>query len=335
MPLTLPVKITFFKAQFKTTGRKSKLRAIVNHRMVGTVAGTRAYFQRPNRPVSTHFGIGKINGKLVIDQYVPLDDTAFANGNHDPSGVWDNWGNSTVDINGQTISIEHQDHGDPAGKGVVSEDIQQASIALQALILRGNTAEWKAAGLVLRDYTRNAPILQKQLRALIIGPRTLITHHDIAGRLKPFCWLPWMSDKVGFPRAKYINGVNGLVGDGPSIPQKPEEPLQSFTWDAKTATLGNLTVKTDAPHSYLRLADGTLHTITPPFAKRAFGPVVLLKGIGNDTPARKTGWIVPEEAAFVLATDVDFVGDIPIPAPEPKPAPIIADIKAVLAKYGG
>ena len=212
--LTLPVKVTYHKAAHYTEGRTEPIRAFVNHRMVGTVLGTRAYFQNPaTRPVSTHFGIGWNTARtaLIIDQYVPLDDTAYGNGNYDASGVWDNWGYKTTEINPQTISIEHQDHYDPAGKGVVSEAIQQASIRLQALLLRGTDAQWKAAGIVVRDWVGNAPILHRELGKIVPGPRTIITHNDIAGGLKPYCWKPWSADTIGFPRAKYVEGIAKLI----------------------------------------------------------------------------------------------------------------------------
>lgn len=222
MTLTLPVRVSYHQATHYTKGRNTRVRAFVNHRMVGTVAGTRAYFTNPNtRPVSTHFGIGLINGKLVIDQYVPLDDTAYGNGNYDVSGVWDDWGYPLTNINAATISIEHQDQGDPAGKGVVPEVVQQASIALQALILRGTAAEWKLAGIVLRDWD-NATILRRELSNIVPGPRTIITHNDIAGRLKPYCWKPWLYDKVGFPRTKYITGIKARIAAPPApVPQPP------------------------------------------------------------------------------------------------------------------
>lgn len=243
MTLTLPVKVTYHKAVNYTEGRVEPVRAIVNHRMVGYVAGTRAYFQNPAvRKVSTHFGIGLISGKLVIDQYVPLDDTAYGNGNYDTSGSWDNWGYKTTGINAQTISIEHQDHGDPAGKGVVGESIQKASIALQALLLRGTIAEWKTAGIVVRDWANNAPILQRELKSIPPTQRRIITHWDIAGKLKPFCWQPWESDKIGFPREKYVAGIQTLLN--PPAPV-PVSYTQAQLDEAVTSAVGPLRTKID------------------------------------------------------------------------------------------
>lgn len=86
--------------------------------------------------------------------------------------------------------------------------------------------------------------------------------------------------------------------------------MQSFTWKRDEALLGNLTVKADGlKHSYLRLLDGTLHTAKPPFPKRAFGPIRLLQGLGDNTDERSIGYLVPDEAAFLLKTDVEFIQD--------------------------
>lgn len=219
--LKLP-KITYIKAANYSLGRTDPVRAVVNHRMVGYLAGTDAYFQHPDRAVSTHFGIGYgSDGVVKIHQYVPLDDTAFGNGNYDSTGNWDNWGFKVSEINAQTISIEHQDHGDPGGKGIVSNKTQDASRKLQALLLRGTVAEWKAAGIVIRDWAHNAPILYREIHAIPIDGRHVITHHDIAGKLKPTCWLPWEADKVGFPRAGYVSSIGyyaNLLRNGPPAP---------------------------------------------------------------------------------------------------------------------
>lgn len=86
------------------------------------------------------------------------------------------------------------------------------------------------------------------------------------------------------------------------------QPLQTFTWSAD-ARLGNLTI--DKPRVYLRLADNSLHAVQPPFAKRALGPIRLRTPFHGVTSAtdRVTGYLVNDEAAFVLAEDVTFDPD--------------------------
>lgn len=242
--LKLP-PITFKRAAHYSKGRTEPIRAFVNHRMVGTLAGTDAYFTNPEtRPVSTHFGIGYNGSRVVISQYVPIDDTAFGNGNYDPSGSWDDWGFKVTEVNPQTINIEHQDHdGTDANKGVVKEAVQQASMALQALLRYGTLAQWKAAGIVVRDWANNGPILQRELRAIPIDGRHVITHNDIAGRLKPYCWKPWAKDTVGFPRSKYVNGILAYKSKLAYVapPPAPPPPTTPVTYtqaqlDAAVAT---------------------------------------------------------------------------------------------------
>jgi N-acetyl-anhydromuramyl-L-alanine amidase AmpD len=277
--LKLP-KITYIKAANYTEGRTEPVRAIVNHRMVGYLAGTDSYFQHPDRPVSTHFGIGYGSDGIVhIHQYVPLDDTAFGNGNYDKSGTWDDWGYKTTEVNAQTISIEHQDHGDPAGKGVVSKKTQEASKKLQALLLRGTVAEWKAAGIIIRDWTHNAPILYKEIHSIPIDGRHVITHHDIAGNLKPTCWLPWEADATGFPRKTYVDQIGffaNLLRNGPVVvtppppvvtppPPPPVEPPPPVTYtqaqvDDITATAVSAALAVQAGE--LALAQNTAQTMT-------------------------------------------------------------------------
>ena len=85
-------------------------------------------------------------------------------------------------------------------------------------------------------------------------------------------------------------------------------PLQSFTW--LPGPSGTITVKTDRPHAYLRLADNTTHIIPDPvaFGSRAAIPVKLLSPLPGGLPGadRVTGYLVGAEAAFLLATDVTF-----------------------------
>lgn len=228
--LKLP-PITFKKAAHYTAGRSAKVIAFVNHRMVGTLAGTDAYFTNPEtRQVSTHFGIGfRSDGKVGISQYVPLDDTAYGNGNYDPSGSWDNWGYATVNINAQTISIEHQDHdGTLANKGIVKQEVQTASQKLQTLLRFGTIEQWKAAGIVFRSWD-NAKTIRAELDLIPVDGRHIITHNDIAGKLKPYCWKPWEKDTIGFPRSLYLNQIGGTLKNILTFVAPVPAPIQNVT----------------------------------------------------------------------------------------------------------
>ena len=97
----------------------------------------------------------------------------------------------------------------------------------------------------------------------------------------------------------------------PTPTPEPEPPMHTFALDPK-AGFGWLTVKTDNPHWYLRLKDGTLQGPINPATfgrRRAFGPVRLLPGIGDNSDARSIAYIVGTEAAALLATDVDWTPD--------------------------
>ncbi len=173
--------------------------AIVHHRMVGFLSGTDRHFAGfdPAHPVSTHFGIGTRTpgGPVQISQYVDLSDTAFGNGNYDPSGRWALY--HDVNPNLETVSIEHQD-GAKAGRGVVTDAIIEASIWLDRLLLSGDLDAIRAAGIRVSD-----PATADQLGRILPGPDTIIDHHTIAGRLKPFCWRRWLDDP-GFPQERYL-----------------------------------------------------------------------------------------------------------------------------------
>ena len=133
-----------------TSGHPAPLIALVHHRMVGTLRSTDAAFTRSDgREASTHFGVGYGCGRAGhptsahVHQYVRLGDQAWGNGNWDPSGAWDDRYPTTL-VNSRTVSIEHHDNGGRtagSGKGVVPEAVIAASIALDALLLRGDLAE--------------------------------------------------------------------------------------------------------------------------------------------------------------------------------------------------
>ena len=194
-----------------TAGHPTPLIALVHHRMVGTLRSTDAAFTSTDgREASTSFGVGYGCGlaghptTAHVHQYVRLGDQAWGNGNWDPSGAWDDR-YATRLLNGRTVSIEHHDNGGRtagSGKGVVPEAVIVASVALDALLLRGDLAELKGAGIRFRSGTETA--ITRELRAMPIDRHHLIDHHYIAGRLKPSCWRPWADDPVGFPQARYL-----------------------------------------------------------------------------------------------------------------------------------
>jgi hypothetical protein len=205
--------------------------ALVHHRMVGTLKSTDTTFTTGTRIASTTFGVGYGCGKAGhpataahVHQYVNLDDQAWGNGNWDATGAWDDSYPTSL-INARTISIEHHDNGgsaDPAVKGVVPEKVIVESIRLDQLLLGGDVAAWRAAGIRWRS-DGDASRIAKELRALVPGKRTIVDHNFVSGRLKPYCWRPWEGDKVGFPQARYIASLTaepeGEADMGPVIAQ--------------------------------------------------------------------------------------------------------------------
>lgn len=211
--------------------------AIVHHRMVGNLAGTDITFTTGSRQASTTFGIGACskhpNDGACIHQYVRIGDQHWGNGNWDPSGTWDDT-HPTSSINSRTIAIEHEDGGGLAaghGKGIVKEAFIARSIELDRLLLSGNIAAMKAAGISFRAGTETR--VATELRAIRVSSRTMLTHHDIAGRLKPFCWLPWADDKVGFPRSRYVSELSGAPVPAPTPTPTPGGDMPAFKTYAK------------------------------------------------------------------------------------------------------
>ncbi len=203
--------------------------AIVHHRMVGFLPGTDRHFAQfnPKHPVSTHLGIGTRTpgGAVEISQYVDLSDTAFGNGNHHPSGGWPLF--HGVNPNFETVSIEHQD-GAKAGRGVVTEAIIEASIWLDRLLLSGDVAAMRAAGIRVRD-----PATAHQLGQIVPGPDTIIDHHRVAGKLKPFCWRRWLDD-AGFPQDRYLAAITSdeataLTTNAAIAPTIGGDPMLDFS----------------------------------------------------------------------------------------------------------
>ncbi len=122
--------------------------------MVGTLRSTDAAFTSTDgREASTTFGVGYGCGRAGhpttahVQQYVRLSDHPGQR----QLGPLGRLGRPLPNalLNSRTVSIEHHDNGGRtagSGKGVVPEAVIVASIALDALLLRGDLAELKAAG---------------------------------------------------------------------------------------------------------------------------------------------------------------------------------------------
>ncbi len=195
-------------------GHPAPIIALVHHRMVGTLRSTDAAFTSTDgREASTNFGVGYDCGiaghpqglaGAHVHQYVALGDQAWGNGNWDASGQWNDRYPTTY-VNSRTVSIEHHDNGGRTlgnGKGVVPEEVIRASVELDRLLLTGEVAALKAAGIHFRSGTEAA--IGRELAAIPLDALHLIDHHFISGRLKPYCWRPWADDRVGFPQARYL-----------------------------------------------------------------------------------------------------------------------------------
>ncbi len=102
-------------------------------------------------------------------------------------------------------------------------------------------------------------------------------------------------------------------GDAAALRAFVGGPMVNFT--LLGTPVGTMSVKSDSPHAYLLLADGTLHPAgVGPVAGPAI-PAKLASPIPGGSGDRQTGYLFglsPNPAAFLLATDVTFV---PNPTP--------------------
>lgn len=191
-------KITWKQSpNFWTNRSQQPIIALVGHRMVGYLPGTDTTFLNPANQVSTHFGIGyrSAGGPVEISQYVDLSDTAWGNGNYDPSGGWTlikkRADGTVINPNYYTVSVEHEDGG--PNSGIVTEPVLQTSLWLYTILLSGNADLIRSVGIKMReDYTAT------QLSKIQIGTETLIDHNRISGTKKPYCWRPYKLDTQAF-----------------------------------------------------------------------------------------------------------------------------------------
>lgn len=173
-----------------TRGRAGqKVLGWVMHHIVGTLPVADTIFLDPKQKLaSSHFGIGYVDGRLEIHQYVDVSDTAWCNGDASEPSWSVTKARPGVNPNLYTISTEHEDGGS-ANRGRVSAAVWAASIALVKLCTSGDPAAIRAAGIRVRD---DATV--KQLAAIPKNATGFVDHHQIAGPKKPYCWRPWLDD---------------------------------------------------------------------------------------------------------------------------------------------
>jgi hypothetical protein len=209
--------ITWLPSPFKNLrDPRYAIRGVVNHRIVGTLPSARAAFgvaPGTSRNASSHFGIGFVGGRLTVDQYVDLADSAWTNGDvREPT-----WSRIIPGVNPNlyTVTIEHEDGGAP-NRGRVSEEVWQASMALQKLLVSGDKDAIRAAGIRVRhDH------IVAQLAAVPRDATGFIDHHQIAGPNKPYCFRRWLDDPgfvEGSPSRRdrllaLLNGEDDVLND--------------------------------------------------------------------------------------------------------------------------
>ncbi len=247
---------------------------LVHHRMVGYLTGTDRHFAKDGVKVSTTLGIGRrtAGGPVEISQYVALDDRAFGNGNNvdsegrEVASEWNRLGYPSRP-NEHTISIEHEDGGtsvDANGKrGVVDDEVIEASIWLDALLLSGDPDRVRAAGIRFRD-----PAIVRALANIPRDDTHIVDHHFIAGPLKPYCWQPWLDDP-GFPQARYLDALAQEADMGEYV--VPFNPIP-FTIEGSARSFA-----AEAPYKELSTISGTVTvdaTVTVVQTAVPHGPMV-------------------------------------------------------------
>lgn len=212
--------VTFLQSPYQNA-RDSRyaLRAFVEHRIVGTLPSARQAFGlvagNAGRNASSHFGLGFVNGRLTIDQYVPLDRMAWTNGDvRSPT-----WSRIIPGVNPNlyTVTFEHEDGG-YGGRGVIADAVWEATMELQRILSSGTAAAIRALGV--RGAT---DAIVRQMAAIPKDATGFIDHHQIAGPNKPYCLRRWLDDPglvEGSPsrRDRLIAAVRGEGADTVNAP---------------------------------------------------------------------------------------------------------------------
>ena len=300
--------------------------ALVHHRMVGTLKSTDSTFTTGTRQASTNFGVGYDCGRAGhptglagahVHQYVDVDDAAWGNGNLDATGEWDDIYGATPNPNFRTISIEHHDNGGAAAgsgrKGVVPPEVLAVSIELDRLLLAGDWGAWKAAGIHSGSDVAGAAIAD-QVGRIVPGPRTLVDHHFISGRLKPSCWRPWADDPTGFPQARYI----AELGEEEDV-NLTRVKVQAWTAVGTTGNLRTEPVRTLAPAVTLPAG-----TVVYSYGEWVPGDGHSWRAVEWPLGSAKVMWLIRYGPG--VPADHDFLAGPMVPIPGPKPidcAPLV------------
>ena len=87
-----------------------------------------------------------------------------------------------------------------------------------------------------------------------------------------------------------------------------------YNFSLRPGPVGSLVVKSDPAIRYLRLSDGTLQPAAG-MVKPIAWPITLKPALGGGAPGadRSSGYLIGDDAAFVLASDVTFT---PASAPD-------------------
>lgn len=231
-----------------------------------------------------------------------------------------------IDTTGSEVRalIARNDEVDPSTKGWALGDVDEAVIRLTkqkkvAGIKRPGNHAWSRVvalraeghGIILQGHSSRFP--NTSCSGKFDGEHCVylppLNHSDGRWRLgDPVCstWR-WEDPEILRQYAEKFAG-KGKASFRFTDTIKLAQPVQTFTW-SDGSVMGTLTI--DAPRVYLRFFDNSLHTVEPPFEKRALGPVKLRTPFNGVTTAgdRVTGFLVHDEAAFILAADVHFVPD--------------------------
>lgn len=177
--------------------------AVVNHLMMGTYAGTAAWFHNPSAQVSAHFAIDAA-GKIY--QFIHLADTAYANGFvRQPNVAAVPWIEDLcllhrINPNKLTVSIEWEG----AHQGLTAQSVPYKGVVLETLRASSTALYWKpttpqyAAGVALNGWL-----------AATLGialDRAHITRHSDYDSITR-----WYCPGGAFPMADLIHALGGKV----------------------------------------------------------------------------------------------------------------------------